>query len=127
MSFAILFYSSQDLDLVFFFLFYGPQNVYAPDPDPEMKVEHYERTNEQNEALGINDMITEDYDCDEKTPLQKAHLLEVGAASTGKHLYSKHDENRQAAQGGVANKGLLTPTAIKGEEKEVLRIQPVYS
>ncbi|CCJ29172.1 unnamed protein product, partial [Pneumocystis jirovecii] len=33
------------------------QNLYAPDPDPNMKIEEYERTYEQNEDLGINDMI----------------------------------------------------------------------
>ncbi|KAL4608704.1 zinc finger protein ZPR1 [Arapaima gigas] len=37
------------------------QNVYAPDPDPEMKVEKYKRTFEQNEDLGLNDMKTEGY------------------------------------------------------------------
>uniref|UniRef100_A0A671N8B7 ZPR1 zinc finger n=1 Tax=Sinocyclocheilus anshuiensis TaxID=1608454 RepID=A0A671N8B7_9TELE len=37
------------------------QNVYAPDPDPEMKIEKYTRTFEQNEDLGLNDMKTEGY------------------------------------------------------------------
>eukprot|EP00066_Takifugu_rubripes_P011347 XP_003979960.2 PREDICTED: zinc finger protein ZPR1 [Takifugu rubripes] len=37
------------------------QNVYAPDPDPEMTVEKYIRTFQQNEDLGLNDMKTEDY------------------------------------------------------------------
>ncbi|XP_078062336.1 zinc finger protein ZPR1 isoform X1 [Mustelus asterias] len=37
------------------------QNLYAPDPDPEMKIEKYERTFEDNEELGLNDMNTEDY------------------------------------------------------------------
>ena len=37
------------------------QNIYAPDDDPEMIVEDYERTNEQNEDLGLNDMKTENY------------------------------------------------------------------
>ncbi|KAF8637498.1 hypothetical protein AX17_002783 [Amanita inopinata Kibby_2008] len=32
------------------------QNLYAPDPDPNMTVEVYERTWEQNEELGLNDM-----------------------------------------------------------------------
>ena len=32
-----------------------------PDPDPEMTVEIYDRTDEQNDDLGINDMITENY------------------------------------------------------------------
>ena len=40
------------------------QNLYAPDDDPEMKVEKYERTAEQNEELGINDMRTENYEND---------------------------------------------------------------
>jgi len=37
------------------------QNIYAPDPDPEMKVKQYERSFEQNELLGLNDMKTENY------------------------------------------------------------------
>ncbi len=37
------------------------QNVYAPDPDPEMTVEKYVRSFEQNEDLGLNDMKTEEY------------------------------------------------------------------
>ena len=39
----------------------APQNVYAPEEDPELKVERYERTFEQNEDLGLNDMKTEGY------------------------------------------------------------------
>ncbi|XP_034021770.1 zinc finger protein ZPR1 [Thalassophryne amazonica] len=38
------------------------QNVYAPEPDPEMKIEKYTRTFEQNEELGLNDMKTEGYE-----------------------------------------------------------------
>ncbi|XP_049448410.1 zinc finger protein ZPR1 [Epinephelus fuscoguttatus] len=37
------------------------QNVYAPDPDPEMTTEKYTRTFQQNEDLGLNDMKTEGY------------------------------------------------------------------
>ncbi|ODV92210.1 hypothetical protein CANCADRAFT_84009 [Tortispora caseinolytica NRRL Y-17796] len=33
------------------------QNIYAPDPDPEMTVEDYERSYEQNDELGLNDMV----------------------------------------------------------------------
>lgn len=32
------------------------QNLYAPDPDPNMAIEWYERTWEQNEELGLNDI-----------------------------------------------------------------------
>ncbi|NWR36727.1 ZPR1 protein, partial [Tachuris rubrigastra] len=38
------------------------QNVYAPEEDPELRVERYERTFEQNEDLGLNDMKTEGYE-----------------------------------------------------------------
>lgn len=37
------------------------QNLYAPDPDPELSKLEYTRTFEQNEELGLNDMKTEDY------------------------------------------------------------------
>lgn len=37
------------------------QNLYAPDPDPNMQIEVYERTFEQNEELGLNDMVVEGY------------------------------------------------------------------
>lgn len=42
------------------------QNVYAPEDDPNMKIEHYERNFEQNEILGLNDMNTENYMTDEQ-------------------------------------------------------------
>jgi zinc finger protein len=32
------------------------QNVYAPDDDPNMTIEDYERTFDQNESLGLNDI-----------------------------------------------------------------------
>lgn len=37
------------------------QNLYAPDPDPNMQIEVYDRTFEQNEELGLNDMVVEGY------------------------------------------------------------------
>jgi hypothetical protein len=43
-------------------LFLALQNVYAPEDDPEMKVERYKRTFDQNEELGLNDMKTEGYE-----------------------------------------------------------------
>ncbi|KAK4685358.1 zinc finger protein, partial [Tremellales sp. Uapishka_1] len=47
------------------------QNLYAPDADPNMTIEEYERTFEQNEDLGINDMVLEGYEEDE-TPDEAA-------------------------------------------------------
>ena len=37
------------------------QSFHAPDPDPQLTVTHYERNEEHNEALGLNDMKTENY------------------------------------------------------------------
>ncbi|KAG6873049.1 hypothetical protein C0995_003806 [Termitomyces sp. Mi166 len=42
------------------------QNLYAPDPDPNMTIETYDRTWEQNEELGLNDIKVEGYESDEK-------------------------------------------------------------
>lgn len=46
------------------------QNLYAPDPDPNMEVVTYYRTWDQNEELGLNDMKVEGYeeDVQESTP-----------------------------------------------------------
>ena len=38
------------------------QNLYAPDPDPNMTIESYDRTWDQNEELGLNDMKVENYE-----------------------------------------------------------------
>jgi len=38
------------------------QNLYAPDPDPNMKIEWYDRTFDQNEELGLNDIKVEGYE-----------------------------------------------------------------
>lgn len=37
------------------------QNLCAPDPDPALQVEHYQRTFEQDDALGLNDINTDHY------------------------------------------------------------------
>jgi len=37
------------------------QNIHAPDIDPELSVEEYERSYDQNEQLGLNDMNTDNY------------------------------------------------------------------
>jgi len=37
------------------------QNFYAPDPDPEMSVEDYDRTPDDDAFLGIDEMKTENY------------------------------------------------------------------
>ena len=41
------------------------QNVYAPDDDPELSIELYDRSYEQNDDLGLNDMKVEGYEEEE--------------------------------------------------------------
>ncbi|KAG1876640.1 zf-ZPR1-domain-containing protein [Suillus subalutaceus] len=41
------------------------QNLYAPDPDPNMEIVTYERTWQHNEDLGLNDMNVESYGGDD--------------------------------------------------------------
>ena len=43
---------------------FSPQNLYAPDPDPELEIVHYERSKDQDDELGISDMKTEGYEKD---------------------------------------------------------------
>jgi len=38
------------------------QNVYAPEEDPELTVEYYQRDFQQNDDLGLNDMKVEGYE-----------------------------------------------------------------
>ncbi|KAK4981311.1 nucleolar zinc-finger protein [Elasticomyces elasticus] len=38
------------------------QSYTAPEPDPQIDVEDYERTHEEEEHLGLNDIKTEDYE-----------------------------------------------------------------
>ncbi|KAJ3115671.1 hypothetical protein HDU96_000219 [Phlyctochytrium bullatum] len=48
------------------------QNPYAPDEDPNMIVELYDRTFEQNEELGLNDMVLEGYEGDPNATTEKS-------------------------------------------------------
>lgn len=43
------------------------QSFTAPEPDPQLTVEDYERTEEEEESLGHNDMKTENYEEDAQT------------------------------------------------------------
>lgn len=38
------------------------QSLTAPEPDPDLQITHYERSFDQNEELGLNDMLVENYE-----------------------------------------------------------------
>lgn len=58
------------------------QNLYAPDPDPNMTIEEYDRTWEQNEALGLNDMKVEGYEGDPNQETDTGDSKSVAEATT---------------------------------------------
>ena len=47
------------------------QNLYAPDPDPNMTIEEYERTWDQNEDFGLNDLAVNDQEVEAKAKAEE--------------------------------------------------------
>jgi zinc finger protein len=59
------------------------QNLYAPDPDPNMIIEEYVRSYEQNEDLGLNDIVVEGYEeQEEKDKAERDAAAAAPAAET---------------------------------------------
>lgn len=71
-------------------MFFSPT---APEPEPRLTVKDYERTYDQNEAFGLNDMKTENYD-----------ELDIGNSGLGKtadgHSGDMQDTMRNLQSGG---------------------------
>jgi len=76
------------------------QNLYAPEPDPAMTTEEYERTFDQNESLGLNDMRLEDYeDGKEREPV---HHDEHEEEHHHEDLTDAQREEEETSGGGVS-------------------------
>ena len=62
------------------------QNLYAPDEDPNMANELYDRTLEDNEDLGLNDIVVEGYEGEEEARIAReeydARMLRTTQVST---------------------------------------------
>lgn len=56
------------------------QNPYAPEENPNMTTEEYERTEEQNEDYGLNDIVTEGYEQEQE---EEEEAVEVEDRPTG--------------------------------------------
>ncbi|CED82147.1 C4-type Zn-finger protein [Phaffia rhodozyma] len=65
------------------------QNTYAPDADPNMSFEDYDRDFDQNEELGLNDMIVEGYEGEEEAKAASAAADALIAAKGAKPVGSK--------------------------------------
>ena len=57
------------------------QNLYAPDEDPAMTITTYDRTFDQNEELGLNDIKLEDYEEGHKADVEKERLEKEAESS----------------------------------------------
>ncbi|KAI5779287.1 ZPR1 zinc-finger domain-containing protein [Geopyxis carbonaria] len=71
------------------------QSLTAPDPDPQLTVRDVERTKEQEEELGISDMVTEGYEGPERERvegLRKAREEEEKEAKGEKKVEEKKEE-----------------------------------
>ncbi|GAA5992897.1 hypothetical protein JCM10908_001395 [Rhodotorula pacifica] len=62
------------------------QNTWAPDPDPNLVEEDYERDHLQNEELGLNDINTEDYG---HVEVPEGDVAPTGAADAAKEEEGK--------------------------------------
>lgn len=60
------------------------QNLCAPDPDPQLTIEDVERTKEQEDDLGISDMVTEGYEGTEAERV-KAEAMSVETNTAENH------------------------------------------
>ncbi|KAJ3235008.1 NAD-dependent protein deacetylase sirtuin-2 [Chytriomyces hyalinus] len=75
------------------------QNIYAPDPDPDMTIETYERTAEQNEDYGLNDLNVDDYqnDGEEEDEVEKEEAEPILSDGTiqafAKYIQENNCEN----------------------------------
>lgn len=55
------------------------QNLYAPDPDPNMTIDEYKRSFDQDDELGLNDIQVEGYEGEEEA--RKAREAAEGVAA----------------------------------------------
>ena len=77
------------------------QNLFAPDPDPQLTIEDYDRTKEEDEELGLNDIKVEGYKDDQSKSVveggknrdSNVHSeVELQAAGAGKSRKSVSDD-----------------------------------
>ncbi|CAO1634219.1 unnamed protein product [Jaminaea pallidilutea] len=81
------------------------QNPYAPDADPQMTIEDYERTYDQNEDLGLNDIKVENYHDDEN------------AEAADESVESAKGEKRKAEEEAAARAEVAKKQQIEGQEE----------
>ena len=66
----------------------------APNPDPRLEVVDYDRTWEEDEALGLHDMVVDDKEVEEKNEEERKKKLEDAA----KEVVEEEKEDREKEQ-----------------------------
>jgi len=73
------------------------RSLCAPEPDPQLLESEYERSWEQNEELGLNDMKTEDYGHKETPKRKNQNELGDGDAPHGGEKSPRLDHQSDVA------------------------------
>ena len=78
----------------------------APNPDPRLEIVDYQRTFEENEKLGINDMVVEDDAIDRKNAEERKTKIELAAEKVieeEKEAREKREEEQKELDAAVEN------------------------
>lgn len=78
----------------------------APNPDPRLEIVDYQRTFEENEKLGINDMVVDDDAIDRKNAEERKTKIELAAEKVieeEKEAREKREEEQKELDVAVEN------------------------
>ena len=70
---------------------------YAPNPDPRLEIVDYERSFEEDEALGLNDMVVDDEEIIRRNKEEAAAKLEAEARKIAEKTEEEEDAEKRAA------------------------------
>ena len=66
---------------------------YAPNPDPRLEIVDYIRSFEEDEALGLNDMVVDDDEIIRRNEEEKKRKLEAAAAEIARENTKEEEVN----------------------------------
>ena len=86
---------------------------YAPNPDPRLEIVDYQRTWEENEQLGINDIVVDDDAIDKKNIEEHKSKMEEAA----KKVVEEEKEERELKEEEQKKFDAAVENAIEKEQK----------
>ena len=90
---------------------------YAPEPDPRLESVDYTRSWEENEALGINDMVVEDEEILRREEEEKKKKMEEAAVKV------KEEEETRIDRVKEETKKLMEEVAVQTQEMEKEKLE----